>query len=142
MGFLFSDAPVPTYWTQLPDKTPLLTGWVAGPGAEQLKGRSDPEILDETIHSLSLIFKWNVERLKKEIVASRVINWSADPFSLGAYTYATIDTPKSRKILSAPVDNTLFFAGEALYDGPEMGTVEAALANGRAVAEEINNGLS
>jgi hypothetical protein len=31
----------------------------------------------------------------------------------------------------------LFFAGEALYDGNEMGTVEAALISGKHVAKEV-----
>jgi hypothetical protein len=30
-----------------------------------------------------------------------------------------------------------FFSGEALYAGPDMGTVEAALASGRATAQTI-----
>jgi monoamine oxidase len=29
------------------------------------------------------------------------------------------------------------FSGEALYAGPDMGTVEAALASGRETAQEI-----
>jgi hypothetical protein len=31
----------------------------------------------------------------------------------------------------------LFFAGEALYEGPEMGTVEAALTSGMKAANQI-----
>ena len=34
-------------------------------------------------------------------------------------------------------DNAIFFAGEALYAGPDMGTVEAALANGQDTAQAI-----
>jgi monoamine oxidase len=40
-------------------------------------------------------------------------------------------------ILCDPVEDTIFFAGEALYDGSEMGTVEAALVSGKRVAKEI-----
>jgi monoamine oxidase len=35
------------------------------------------------------------------------------------------------------VDNTLFFAGEGLYEGSLMGTVEAALASGKEVVKKI-----
>jgi hypothetical protein len=31
----------------------------------------------------------------------------------------------------------VFFSGEALYAGPDMGTVEAALASGRDTAQAI-----
>ncbi len=37
-----------------------------------------------------------------------------------------------------PVEGTLFFAGEAFYDGLEMGTVEAALTSGIRVAKEVS----
>jgi monoamine oxidase len=56
---------------------------------------------------------------------------------MGAYGYATVENSAAKKILSSPVSDTLYFAGEALYEGPEMGTVEAALASGQKVAQEI-----
>ena len=31
IGFLFSGEIIPTWWTQLPNKYPLLTGWLGGP---------------------------------------------------------------------------------------------------------------
>jgi monoamine oxidase len=42
-------------------------------------------------------------------------------------------------VLDTGVDNTIFFAGEYLYDGPAMGTVEAALTSGQNVAKGILN---
>jgi monoamine oxidase len=33
--------------------------------------------------------------------------------------------------------DAVFFSGEALYAGPDMGTVEAALASGRETAQAI-----
>ena len=36
-----------------------------------------------------------------------------------------------------PVEATLFFAGDAFYDGLEMGTVEAALTSGVRVCKEV-----
>jgi monoamine oxidase len=60
-----------------------------------------------------------------------------DPYTRGSYTYSTLKTDEARKILAQPIEDTLFFAGEALYDGPEMGTVEAALVSGKAVAREV-----
>ena len=43
----------------------------------------------------------------------------------------------ARKILNLPVQETIFFAGEALYDGEVPGTVEAALVSGREAAEKV-----
>ena len=35
LGFLFSRAGIPTWWTQLPDESPILTGWIAGPDSDK-----------------------------------------------------------------------------------------------------------
>jgi monoamine oxidase len=38
--------------------------------------------------------------------------------------------------------DAIFFSGEALYAGPDMGTVEAALASGQETAQVVLEGLS
>jgi hypothetical protein len=35
------------------------------------------------------------------------------------------------------VEETLFFAGEVLHHGPEIGTVEGALQNGKEAAQRM-----
>ncbi|HEU4861401.1 MAG TPA: FAD-dependent oxidoreductase, partial [Chitinophagaceae bacterium] len=70
--------------------------------------------------------------------AMKVINWNVDPYSLGAYAYATLKTSQAIQVVSKPADDTIYFAGEALYEGAEMGTVEAALASGKQTVEQIN----
>ncbi len=134
MGWLFSGEPIPTWWSQFPDDSPLLTGWLAGPGAGSHRETGDAEMLDKALGSLCTIFSLTMEQLLEKLVHSQVFNWVADPFTLGAYSYVTPETPAARQQLGMPVENTIFFAGEALYDGPEMGTVEGALANGLEVA--------
>lgn len=137
MGFMFSGEQVPTWWTQYPGKTPLLTGWLGGPKAEKLKDAADGDILAMAVESLANIFKTTPENIQQRLTTSRIINWTADPFSRGSYSYATVATKEARAVMSAPIEDTIYFAGEALYDGPEMGTVEAALSNGMQVAHKI-----
>ena len=136
LNFLFSDAFVPTWWTQKPSEMPLLTGWLAGPVLRKIR-LDDGYLLDEATRSLTYLFGCTQEYLQNELRFSKVVNWSKDEFSRGAYAYKTLQTAAALKTFYKPVDHTIFFAGEALYDGPEMGTVEAALASGRDVAEEI-----
>lgn len=134
---VLTDMDIPTWWTQIPQQTPLLTGWLSGPKAEQIKNLCDEDIMQKAIHSLSLLFRINSDILKKKLKWWKVFNWSKDPFTCGSYSYSTLETNLARKTLIEPAEDTLFFAGEALYHGPEMGTVEAALVSGLDAASKI-----
>jgi monoamine oxidase len=139
MAFLFSEKKIPTWWTQLPDKNALLTGWLAGPKAEKLKDETDENILQLAMESLSEIFRIHHEQLRSELKGWHIKNWTNDPFTLGAYAYKTPETDRLLKIISKPVDDIIYFGGEAFYEGKEMGTVEAALVNGLNIAKSISN---
>lgn len=137
LSFLLSEAPVPTWWTQHPAREPVLTGWLAGPRADRVASLSESALIERGLAALAGIFTLPVERLARDLVAARAIDWGRDPFARGAYSYATPQTREAQKVLRMPVGGVLCFSGEALYDGPDMGTVEAALASGRESAQTI-----
>jgi monoamine oxidase len=137
LGFLISDTPITAWWTQLPVRTPLLTGWLAGPNAEKNKNKSEDEMITMALDALCYIFNTNKAFLVKNLRAGKVVNWQIDPFSLGAYSYATVESTKAKKVLTKPVEDTIFFAGEALSEGIAMGTLEEALANGITTAKKL-----
>jgi len=137
MAFIISDQEIPTWWTQFPERSPVLTGWLGGPDAEAKKNLTEDELLQLSLQSLANIFKREVGYLKNKLVAFRIVNWTCDPFARGSYSYDTVAAPASRKVLNVSVQNTLFYAGEYLYEGPAMGTLEAALTSGKEVAERI-----
>ena len=140
LSFLLSNAPVPTWWTQYPDPHPVLTGWYAGPKADTVAALGEGELVEMGLASLAEIFDVPADRLRSMLVASRAINWGNDPFARGAYSYATPKTRAALSLLSRPDSDGIFFCGEALYAGSDMGTVEAALASGRETALTILNG--
>ena len=90
-----------------------------------------------SIESLSNAFAISAEALKVKLIAWNVTNWTAETFTRGSYAYDTVKSPDARKLLQQPVADTIYFAGEYLYEGPSMGTVEAALTSGKNVAELI-----
>jgi monoamine oxidase len=137
MSFLFSDAEIPTWWTQYPNPVPMLTGWFAGPKAEKQKDLDEKHLLEKALSSLAFIFRLNVEVIREKLIAWHVSNWGADAFSLGAYSYPTLTTAEAKKELVKPIQEIIYFAGEALDNGNQPGTVEAALKDGRRVAAEI-----
>ena len=137
LSFLISDATVPTWWTQHPDRYPVLTGWFAGPKADGVSSLIETELIDMGLASLAEIFDLPVDRIRRDLVAARAINWGNDPFARGAYSYATPRTREALSVLKRPNGDAIFFSGEALYAGPDMGTVEAALASGQETAHTI-----
>jgi monoamine oxidase len=134
--FLISDRSIPVWWTQHPTDEPVLTGWFAGPRTAAMAGLEEGALVDAGLAVLGDIFGYAREQLVDELAAARAINWAADPFAGGAYSYATLKTRAAQSLLSGSHDGILF-SGEALYQGPEMGTVEAALASGLASARSI-----
>ena len=138
LSFVFSDAPVPTWWTQRPDEFPLLTGWLGGPASFSTP-KSVDELYEKAEDSLCYILKCSPTLLRSQLNHWRIANWNEDPLHFGAYSYPMVGTPDARKLLATPVEDTLYFAGEALHNGDSAGTVEAALASGEKVAESVGH---
>ena len=132
-GFIFSDATFPTWWTQNPANVAQLNGWMAGPPSENYKASGEEHLKQIAIKSLSAIFGISKDLLHQGIKAMVVTDWSKDDWSMGGYSYDTIDSKQAKKIMSQPEANKLFFAGEALYDGKNNGTVEAAFESAKNV---------
>jgi len=130
LSFLLSNAAVPTWWTQYPDPYPVLTGWFAGPKADTVSALSENDLVAMGLASLAGIFGLPADRLRAVLVAARAIDWGNDRFARGAYSYATPRTRAALPLLRRADRDGIFISGEALYAGPDMGTVEAALASG------------
>jgi monoamine oxidase len=137
LSFLFSEEVIPTWWTQHPQQSSLLVGWCAGPRANLLKEKTDDQLFQKAMQSLAHCFNRPVQEVETAVRAWQVCNWAADPFTQGGYSYITTKTKAALRVLSKPVDGTIYFAGEALYDNINTGTVEAALQSGKQVAQAL-----
>ncbi|RYZ51759.1 MAG: FAD-dependent oxidoreductase, partial [Chitinophagaceae bacterium] len=90
LGFLFSEAAVPTWWTHFPDERPVLTGWLAGPRAAEAQLLTKEEVVQKALNSLQRIFGVDKLQLEQRVEEVHTYNWSADPFACGAYSYETV----------------------------------------------------
>ncbi|PWV46928.1 NAD(P)/FAD-dependent oxidoreductase [Chitinophaga sp. S165] len=142
IAFILSDAPIPTWWTQVPEKAYILTGWLGGPPAVPYIGQTDEQLQELALISLANIFNETVDTLKDLLVDCHISNWATLPHVTGAYSYGTPASVNALTVLHTPIENTIYFAGEALYNGTSPGTVEAALSTGEAVAAKIKETLS
>jgi monoamine oxidase len=128
----------PTWWTTLPFRTTMLTGWCAGPAAYPFAGQTPEQILEAGLRSLIRITGIGAARCRKMLRAWHVADWQSDPFSRGAYSFGAVNGARAAAKLARPIEKTLFFAGEATHPGMS-GTVSGALATGQRAAKEILN---
>src|ERR1043166_1846900 len=137
LSFLFSAATAPPRRTPQPAPHPVLAGWYSGPKADRVPLLAPSEFVHMGLTSLAGIFNLSLDRVRREVVAATAINWGTDPFARAAYSYATPKTRQALATLKKRDDGLILFSGEALYEGRDMGTVEAALASGRDTAQAI-----
>ena len=135
--FVLSDERVPTWWTQSEDDSPLITGWVSGERMHAFRALDKKARIDSALQSLAAIFGVELGFLRRGLRASLVLDWQASPSVLGGYSYDTVGAADARRVLGEPLEGTLFFAGEGLYEGDVPGTVEAAFCSGVTVADKI-----
>ena len=135
--FIISEEAIPTWWTQPDDSDCLLTGWLAGANMKAFQQLSEEKRSESCFQSLGAIFSIDKEVIRQELVVLKILDWANPPYVRGGYSFDTVETGKARHQLLQPVEGTIWFAGEALYDGIAPGTVEAALTSGHEVAEKI-----
>jgi monoamine oxidase len=97
----------------------------------------DADMFAAGMKTLARLLGCSRRSLQRAIVDWRTHNWSADPFTRGAYSYATAGAEGAPNALAKSVQGTLFFAGEATADPLELGTVHGAVASGERAAKEV-----
>src|SRR6187401_3494750 len=132
-GFLLTDEEIPTWWTQLPGESNLLTGWLGGPNATKRIFEPETSLLQTALQSLSSIFRIPPAMLQEELTNYKIISWLNQPHIKGGYSYNTLHSEKAKEILSSPVNNTIYFGGEAISKSESQGTVESALQSGHDI---------
>lgn len=137
LGFLHAkEQPFPTWWTTSPRLTPVITGWAGGPAADTLSLIPPKEIVSVGIESLANSLDCDREQVANLLVDWHLSDWKSDPYSRGAYSYVGIGGLEASRRLAEPVDDTLFFAGEATHDRLSA-TVAGAIASGYRAAAEV-----
>jgi monoamine oxidase len=138
LSFLFSDDEVmPTWWTAMPARAPFITGWSAGPKAARLLGKSEEAITVEAVHALSRVLGCTAGFVMDRLEATHFHDWHADPWSRGAYCFVRPGGMDVQRWLGQPVEETLYFAGEAVEATGNCGTVHGAIASGVHVGRAL-----
>jgi monoamine oxidase len=102
--------------------------------------RGEEFVVGRALDSLSRMFGLERERLADLLAAWYTRDWQADPFARGAYSYIPVGGLDAPRLLARPIEDTLFFAGEATDLEGQNGTVHGAMASGQRAAIEILRG--
>jgi len=127
----------PVWWTALPSRAPVITGWSGGPRGALLSGKGEDTMVRAALESLASVFGRDVGELRSRLRVAYAHDWSADPLAGGAYSYGGIGAIEARGALVRPVEGTLFLAGEAVAEEGRNATVHGALVSGYRAAERV-----
>jgi len=111
----------------------ILTALATGPKARELLALPEEEALQSALQTL----RQALGRPDLTPRRARLAHWQDDPYTLGAYSKASVGASQARRILAQPVGNRLFFAGEHTASNAWAATVHGAYASGRRAAQEI-----
>lgn len=126
----------PTFWSAIPRQAPILTAWVGGPAAARLSTECTVSAMtQQALDSLEQLFGKN-HGIRDQLVAAYLHDWQRDRFAYGAYSYVAVGGGSAREQLAVPMQDTLFFAGEATH-ADAAATVSGALQSGERAAWEI-----
>jgi monoamine oxidase len=89
---------------------PIIEGYFGGPLAAELEKGGVDAFFDFALGELAGLFGADFARRVKPIHAH---GWRSDPLARGSYSYALPGKADCRPALAAPVEDRLFFAGEA-----------------------------
>lgn len=142
MTFLYGDPTFTVFWTAVPVRAPVLVAWAGAPAARRLAAGPVEEAVDAALGALARLLGVDRRYVEGELEAWYRHDWIHDPFSHGAYAYLPVGGVEAQAVLRRPVDDVLFFAGEALAEEGEIGTVHGAIQSGRRAAVEVLGALS
>jgi monoamine oxidase len=128
-----TDGHVATWWPVESAATPTLMGYTGGAKALSLAALGEAAAIEVGVAELSALLGVDV---RAALLGGRLADWSRDEWSLGAYTYSPVGMGAARETLAEPVEDTLYFAGEATVTWGHLATVHGALESGTRVAEQ------
>lgn len=137
-GFFHAPSlPLPTWWTLAPHATRHLVGWAGGPAADALTALDEMEVLERAVETLARIFRLPRQAVHELLESWRIQDWQREPFTRGGYAVIPAGAADAMQALALPVEDTLFFAGEATNTEGEEGTVHGAIDTGVRAAKEV-----
>jgi monoamine oxidase len=117
---------------------PLIEGYFGGDGAHALEREGEGAFAAFAIDQIAARLGGAMRKRLHPLAESA---WGRDPLARGAYSYGSKGAAAARLALSRPVDDRLFFAGEAC-SAEDFSTAHGAYRTGIAAAEQVARALA
>ncbi len=140
LGSIIGYNDIPEIWAPSYGRSdmPVLTAFIMGEKAEQFSAQGSNAAGTILSHLDNIFSSGSVASQSLLENGSYIMDWSKEPFIKGAYSYPIVGGGLIfRKELAAPVDDRIFFAGEATHFKGHSGTVHGAIESGIRVIEEV-----
>jgi monoamine oxidase len=121
-----------------PHGRPMVAAYFGGALALELERAGAAAMADFAAGELVGLFGSAIRRRLRPLASSA---WASDAFARGSYSYALPGHADDRAVLTAPVDDRLFFAGEAC-SAENFSTAHGAFLSGREAADRIAAALA
>ncbi len=117
----------------------VLNAVIVGDQAEALAGKTDEEIFNLLLADLDAIYPVQGGKATKEFnpSSSYVFDWSKQEYIKGAQSYPLVSGTGAAAQMATPVQNRIFWAGEATALNGNTATVQGALESGQRVSLEL-----
>jgi len=112
---------------------PMIEAYFGGRCAAELEAGGEAAFFEFAVSELVGVLGSDFARRLRPI---RVHRWGSDPFALGSYSFASPGFADCRATLAEPVDDRLFFAGEACSQN-DFSTAHGGYLTGVAAAEHV-----
>ncbi|MBL8957597.1 MAG: FAD-dependent oxidoreductase [Myxococcaceae bacterium] len=129
----------PSAFLMRPFGANVAVGFAGGDEALKLERKTNGELVEHYLSKLRAMFGPGIDAHVKQTVVTR---WGQDPWTLGAYSYVKPGMEGARQKLAQPIDDRLFFAGEAAAPADKAQMIHGAYESGRIAAAALVESLA
>jgi monoamine oxidase len=107
------------------DEAPIITAFFGGSAVERFRALG----ADAPLAAVGALGRMLGRKMESRLEQARFVDWPADPYAKMSYSYIPVGGAGLRAKLAQPVDEVLYFAGEAT-NAMRPATVHGALESG------------
>ncbi|MBL8147450.1 MAG: FAD-dependent oxidoreductase [Anaerolineae bacterium] len=137
LTFMAHEGSAARWWTPNYRRSgpPVLAAYITADRARRVDALDEAEALALGLREAAELL--GDATLSEHVKLAKRVSWASDPQARGGYAHVLPGMAGARPALAAPVEDVLFFAGEATAWDSNPQTVHGAIESGWRAAEEI-----